>query len=288
MIPLPNWTAIPNLVLDEWMRTMDESELKVVLTVARKTIGWQKERDRISLTQFMALTGMARQSVLNGISKALDRHAIYRERTGKQGWTFGLLMVSSAGETVKGPPVLSLDQLDQTGLTIRPKPVYSLDPQKKKEIKKNNKDGARTLTVGELGTLMSESSTLSNPDYQVAFRALSETVGGLGEQDARTFYELWTQHPDPALHAYALQQMRDFADTFSLTYYGTVLRRQNARNKVPRRSFDQKKVADLAATKRQEAEQAATLLAALPGQEEQEVIARVRARRRTTVPEVRQ
>lgn len=67
MIPAPNYTQTPNVVFDVLMRDLNESELRVFLAIIRKTFGWGKLRDRISLSQIEAMTGLSRQAVINGI-----------------------------------------------------------------------------------------------------------------------------------------------------------------------------------------------------------------------------
>ena len=47
------FTPIPNAVLDEWMPRLSPAELRVVLYVLRRTAGFQKEWDQISLEQMM-------------------------------------------------------------------------------------------------------------------------------------------------------------------------------------------------------------------------------------------
>lgn len=70
---LPNYTQVPNILIDEIMRDMDGAELKVVLVAIRKTIGYHKISDAISLSQFEELTGLSRQGVLNGLEQAINR-----------------------------------------------------------------------------------------------------------------------------------------------------------------------------------------------------------------------
>lgn len=62
-ILIPNSTQIPDVILDEWMPGLSGAELAVVLFVARKTFGWGKGFDRISLTQMQEGTGLARSTV---------------------------------------------------------------------------------------------------------------------------------------------------------------------------------------------------------------------------------
>jgi phage replication O-like protein O len=48
---IPNSTQIPDVILDQWMAALSGAELKVVLYVARRTFGFGKESDNISLNQ---------------------------------------------------------------------------------------------------------------------------------------------------------------------------------------------------------------------------------------------
>jgi phage replication O-like protein O len=66
-IEKPNYTQTPNILFDEIMRDLNGAELKVILAVIRKTFGWHKKRDRISLTQLEETTGLSRQGILNAI-----------------------------------------------------------------------------------------------------------------------------------------------------------------------------------------------------------------------------
>src|SRR3990167_2290484 len=86
----PNYTMLPN-VLIESMGEMTESEFSVVVAVARKTFGWQKERDLISLSQLIALTGMSKQGVCNGIEKAIENGWLARVSQG-QSFIYELLV----------------------------------------------------------------------------------------------------------------------------------------------------------------------------------------------------
>ncbi len=58
-------TPVPNAFLDLWMGSMGKAEVKVYLYLIRRTLGFQKSKDDISLSQFC--TGMrdSRGKVLN-------------------------------------------------------------------------------------------------------------------------------------------------------------------------------------------------------------------------------
>lgn len=132
----PNYTQIPNLLLDVHMKEMGEAELKVCLAIARQTFGWHKQRDRISLTQLMELTGMSRQGVLNGIGEALKRGVILREESG-QSFFYSLLV----NEVDQLEPISLVD----TSQRSRPELVNEVDrsgPRSRhtKETNKRNKE----------------------------------------------------------------------------------------------------------------------------------------------------
>lgn len=56
--------------------------MRVMLAICRKTFGWHKTRDRLSLSQLEELTGMSRQGVLNGIESCLARGWLRRYDSG--------------------------------------------------------------------------------------------------------------------------------------------------------------------------------------------------------------
>jgi phage replication O-like protein O len=94
----PNFTSVPNEILDT-MADMEESELRVVLGICRKTFGWHKVRDRLSLTQLEKLTGLSRTAVHAGITAAMTRRIVERVRCGKQGFEYRILVASDYQST---------------------------------------------------------------------------------------------------------------------------------------------------------------------------------------------
>ena len=85
----PRYTMVPNALLDDDMKNMGKAELKILLATCRKTFGWQKERDRISYTQFEKLTGLSRSSVVDGINAGIKR-GILRKHLTKAGNEYSL------------------------------------------------------------------------------------------------------------------------------------------------------------------------------------------------------
>jgi phage replication O-like protein O len=85
--PFPNTTQIPNDVFDSLMPSLSGGELKVLLYICRRTFGFQKEHDRISLSQIAHGittktgkvldhgTGLCKRQVINAL-KTLEKKNI--------------------------------------------------------------------------------------------------------------------------------------------------------------------------------------------------------------------
>ena len=78
---IPNAFQIPNSVVDELMADMSGVELKCYLFIVRKTKGWNKECDAISLTQFVKFTGAGKTAVVDAL-KNLVELGLLTKRTG--------------------------------------------------------------------------------------------------------------------------------------------------------------------------------------------------------------
>jgi phage replication O-like protein O len=96
MIDEPNYTQIPNVILDEMAKDMGEAELRVVLAICRKTFGWHKVRDKISLSQLEEMTGLSRPGVLNGIEACTRKGLVLRVKSGLS-YTYELVITSKHG-----------------------------------------------------------------------------------------------------------------------------------------------------------------------------------------------
>lgn len=90
-VPSPNYTQIPNCVLEALPR-MSEAAMRVCLVICRQTFGYHKKRDQISLSQLEELTGMARTSVQRGLTELITRGWVERLPAGRQTYTYALIV----------------------------------------------------------------------------------------------------------------------------------------------------------------------------------------------------
>lgn len=88
---IPNTTPTPNWLYNGEMKKMNETELKVVLLVTRKTLGWfdpmtqdRKTQDYISQSQFIEFTGQSNRAIATAIQKCVNNGwIIAKDREGK-------------------------------------------------------------------------------------------------------------------------------------------------------------------------------------------------------------
>lgn len=165
-IPAPNYTQVPNAIF-ELMADKDagltEKELKVLLAIARKTFGWHKKRDKISLTQLEELTSMSRASVVAGIKASIKRGIVRQtpDKNDKRGGVFYELIVEDIDQSIELTSINSelVQNLNQsknytrTSSNSEPELVQILNTQKKesKEIKETPTPPAITKQNGAGG-----------------------------------------------------------------------------------------------------------------------------------------
>lgn len=83
--PRPNFTQVPNEFLDDWVHKIDPMEAKVMLVIYRKTFGWHKVRDQISISQLEKCTGHGKQAILKAVKGLIEKGAIRKIVEGPPG-----------------------------------------------------------------------------------------------------------------------------------------------------------------------------------------------------------
>ena len=131
---IPNAFQIPNSVIDELLAKLTCAELKCYLFVVRKTKGWNKESDNISVSQFMEVTGLSNRSVITACENLVQMGLL--ERSGGERklntYTVKAFDFSESGE--KSSSVESGENFSESG------EKSSSDLVKKVHIQNNNKN----------------------------------------------------------------------------------------------------------------------------------------------------
>jgi phage replication O-like protein O len=76
---IPNFLQVPNAVIDELLPDLTGAELKCYLVVIRKTKGWNKESDNISISQFMKATGLSNSAVIKACESLVKYGLLVKE-----------------------------------------------------------------------------------------------------------------------------------------------------------------------------------------------------------------
>ena len=76
---IPNFLQVPNAVIDDLLPDLTGAELKCYLVVIRKTKGWNKESDNISISQFMKATGLSNSAVIKACESLVQYGLLVKE-----------------------------------------------------------------------------------------------------------------------------------------------------------------------------------------------------------------
>lgn len=147
----PNYTQIPNLLLDDLMPHMGEAELKVTMAIARQTFGYHRTKIKLSISKLQELTGASRPTVTKGIQAGIDRGTIIRAENGDS-FVYELAInddtVSASKDSLL---VKEVNQPSKESLPELVKNVYQNTPVLKKE--KEREERKMPAPAAQLKTL---------------------------------------------------------------------------------------------------------------------------------------
>lgn len=73
------FTRMPNIIIDKYLPDLQGSEIAVLTVIIRKTIGFNKEKDRIALSTFEKMSGQARSTVIKAIKELIGRRLVFKD-----------------------------------------------------------------------------------------------------------------------------------------------------------------------------------------------------------------
>ncbi len=179
----PNTTQVANAILDN-QAIFSDMELRILLAIIRKTIGWHKETDYLSYSQLIKITGKTKKSVGSAINSLLERELIKRQcehgkelavmPKGFRGKIFYTLNKKAnqiikkivAGTVVKTTPVTT------NWCNLCPRTGVKTTPNKTNSYKTNNNSGAVVdKNVDKLGIKKKDLiRKLSSPTSRVSWQ----------------------------------------------------------------------------------------------------------------------
>jgi len=204
---VPNTTQIPNIILDSLIQQMTDTELRIVLIIARKTMGWfmdevtgmRKRDDSLSHVQLMQLSGRSNRS----LSRAIHR-------CNSMGWLEirnkrGLILRTSKERSGQilfyrlGPAILSIPQsYPPVDNYIQPLPnVHRLNNGKStplpnwQGLKSNTYIDARNVDVVRSDSDYNNASDFKNSRHD------TERPNNISEKDIHQCYYLADKMHEP-------------------------------------------------------------------------------------------
>lgn len=101
-IIVPNYTQVPNVVIDDLAAKLSDSAFKIYVVLIRKTKGWEQKRDAIAISQFCELTGKSKPTVIKALDELINLGLIKKTKFTKYGNEYELnLSFSHDGVFIK-------------------------------------------------------------------------------------------------------------------------------------------------------------------------------------------
>lgn len=153
------YTQVSNFFIDTVMRQLSPSAVLCYMVICRKTSGWQKEYDTISISQFMDCTGLTKPTVIKALRELTD-YGVINVDTSSRIVSYGLSTAITFPKEVccEGQIILPIDDdgknilpsdgkktlpaVTAKGKNTLPKSVKKINPQNK-EKKYNSTTSSR-------------------------------------------------------------------------------------------------------------------------------------------------
>ena len=126
---IPNSFQVPNAVVDDVMRDLKDVELRCYLTLIRKTTGWNKEHDYISVSQFAEITGKGKTAIIAAM-KTLQQ--------------FGLVIEVAKTKIGVKCYALNVEKLTEWGSESEPQRVQKVNGSNSEPVQKVNRGGSES------------------------------------------------------------------------------------------------------------------------------------------------
>lgn len=171
------YTAIPNWILDDVLPVISPASTKVLMLIMRRTAGWQRESDAISVRQFSAALNLSRPTVLKALKELIACKVIAVDYGSTHGDRDVNVYSVLSGQDFLPPSQINLppskeslprgqEILPEGGKESLPQVVKKFDPYIKKGNKEENKDTTTRLRRSDA----SEGDVQSSPPKKVEHR----------------------------------------------------------------------------------------------------------------------
>jgi phage replication O-like protein O len=112
---IPSHTQVPNYIIDEFMTKLSHAEFKIAIAICRKTVGWHKQSDFISLSQIRKMTGATDKTILKSIERMETLGLITTHKRGRSTTRITINIPSGTGTNTVGT---GTSIVETTGVSI--------------------------------------------------------------------------------------------------------------------------------------------------------------------------
>lgn len=180
MIENLNYTTIPNVIFDEYMNDMTGAELKVIMCICRKTIGWHKLTDRISQSQISQMTGLSVNAIKKAVCSLVDKMLIIQEQS-EQGFYYELNI--SKSDTSEN----DISENDREGYQKVIEGVSKSDREKPETLSKND---STKESINKLSKENIKKAKFEKPDFQTVNKYIIDKKYNV---DSRMFFDFYNE-----------------------------------------------------------------------------------------------
>ena len=157
----PNYTQIPNELIDCWMDKLTGAEFKAMMFICRKTFGFHKTRDRISGSQIAKGCGLSRRAAVDTLKGLIRLNLI--AVTHENGSTNTIELVIDYEQKVHTQEVEPVQSVHTPCANTSQVPVQILHTQKKSYKENLNKN---TICCEDSQNVLQYLNTKAGRNYQ--------------------------------------------------------------------------------------------------------------------------
>lgn len=181
-IYLPNTTQTPNDILDNSMKELSGSEFKVIMAILRKTLGWHKWADYISISQIMEATGLSNRQCIDCVN-SLEKKGFIKTNKSKRRTTLITINftdpseeTSQAGEkTSQGSENSSLATGEKSSHTKHINKPTNIKPSKFVDLWNECNGTQLRVTEGKRKQIKARLAKFTESEIQSAIKARSNS-----------------------------------------------------------------------------------------------------------------
>jgi phage replication O-like protein O len=200
----PNYTPVPDELFDEQLPDLSGSELKVLLYIIRRTFGFKKDSDNISLNQLLhgittkegevldRGTGLTKKTLLEAIKSLVEKNLIITERRrskekGDEPTTYRLNVIGEPRENKNTPRGVKIPPGGVVKNTPRPSDKNS--PTQETVIQETVDNTVNGVVKGGVVSNIQKLQDLDQPKEKTAY-ITQYVLDELGDTQSRKFYAL--------------------------------------------------------------------------------------------------